>query len=333
MNMPVSETPVRHASATLHDLIQQAAFAPSSHNSQPWHFIVGSDSISLCADRTRALPVIDPFDRELVISCGAALFNLRVALCHAGFLHRIQTFPSEIDTDLLAQIRIDENGYCSPALAELNDAIALRVTTRASFDAAPVPPTIQRALIEAGTLEGAQVVCIDSLQMRTAIAELIAEADHAQFSSPRFRRELASWIDARRHEDGMPAFAAGVPALLDQAAPIAASVVRTFDLGNGLAAMHHRLVEASPLLLCISTVRDDAPAWLDAGQALERILLVAARAGYTASYLNQPIEVSGLREQLATLLDLPGYPQQLIRIGIGPKTRHSPRRALGDVIS
>jgi hypothetical protein len=29
------------------------------------------------ADRTRALPVTDPEDRELTISCGCALFNLR----------------------------------------------------------------------------------------------------------------------------------------------------------------------------------------------------------------------------------------------------------------
>ena len=62
--------------------LEYAVLAPSSHNSQPWHFVLQDDSVLVCADRTRALPVVDPFDRELVISCGAALFNLRVALNH-----------------------------------------------------------------------------------------------------------------------------------------------------------------------------------------------------------------------------------------------------------
>lgn len=128
------------------------------------------------------------------------------------------------------------------------------------------------------------MACADSIARRARIAELVAEADRAQFEDARFRRELASWIDPRRRVDGMPAFAAGVPALLDFASPVVTAAVRTFDFGNGLAALHHQLVGASPLLACIATARDDRDAWLAAGQALERMLLVAARAGYTASY-------------------------------------------------
>jgi nitroreductase len=58
--------------------------APSNHNTQPWHFNVDGDCLTLCADRTRALPVVDPSDLELIVSCGAALFNLRVALRRCG---------------------------------------------------------------------------------------------------------------------------------------------------------------------------------------------------------------------------------------------------------
>ena len=92
-------------------------------------------------------------------------------------------------------------------------------------------------------------------------------------------------------------------------------------------------VGASPLLACIATARDDRDAWLAAGQALERMLLVAARAGHTASFLNQPIEVADLRKRLAHMLDLGGVPQLLLRIGRGPHTPHSPRRPLDEVVS
>ncbi|WP_321797245.1 Acg family FMN-binding oxidoreductase [Burkholderia sp. BCC1988] len=322
-----------HPDQQLRELLGYAVLAPSSHNSQPWRFLVNGATISVCADRVRALPVVDPFDRELIISCGAALLNLRVALNHAGLAHTIGTFPSEVDPDLLALVRVCDDGYSDASLGTLFDAIPERVTTRAPFESTAVPHEIQQALIAAGVAEGADVACVDALAHRARVAELVAEADRQQFADPHFRRELASWIDPRRHADGMPAFAAGVPALLDFAAPVVTMAVRTFDLGDGLAALHHQLVGASPLIVCIATVRDDRDAWLAAGQALERILLVATRAGYTASYLNQPIETAGLRAHLRHMLGLRGEPQLLLRVGRGPHTPHSPRRPLDEVIS
>ncbi|QRR10161.1 nitroreductase [Burkholderia sp. MS455] len=317
----------------LRSLLGYAVLAPSSHNSQPWRFIVDGTTIAVCADRVRALPVVDPYDRELIISCGAALLNLRVALNHAGIAHTISAFPSDVDPDVLALVRVCDDGYTDAELGTLFAAIPERVTTRAPFESEPVPDALPHELIAAGAAEGADVACADSIARRARVAEVIADADRQQFADPRFRRELASWIDPRRHVDGMPAFAAGVPALLDFAAPLVTTAVRTFDLGNGLAALHHQLVGASPLIVCIATARDDREAWLAAGQALERMLLVATRAGYTASYLNQPIETAGLRAQLCDMLALRGHPQLLLRIGRGPHVPHSPRRPLDEVIS
>ena len=60
-------------------LLRYAVLAPSGHNTQPWLFRVAGDAVELYADWTQALAVVDPEDRALTISCGAALFNLRVA--------------------------------------------------------------------------------------------------------------------------------------------------------------------------------------------------------------------------------------------------------------
>ncbi|WP_458721578.1 hypothetical protein [Candidatus Nitrosocosmicus sp. R] len=58
-----------------------AILVPSGHNTQPWTFRISDDSIiEMYADRTRALPVVDPDDRELTISCGSALFNMQLAI-------------------------------------------------------------------------------------------------------------------------------------------------------------------------------------------------------------------------------------------------------------
>lgn len=85
-------------------LLNYAIMAPSGHNTQPWLFRITGNTVELYADRTRALPVVDPGDRELTISCGAALFNLKTAIRHIGYLPSIEIFPAQENPDLLAKI-------------------------------------------------------------------------------------------------------------------------------------------------------------------------------------------------------------------------------------
>lgn len=324
--------PLADDAAKLRFALHYAVLAPSNHNAQPWRIIVDGTSVLLCADRTRALAVVDPYDRELIIGCGAALFNLRVALQHLGLGYAITLLPDHLDPDVLAQVRVFE-GARDASVAALFDAITERVTTREAFDVEPVSMNVQDELVRAAVAEGVDAASIAWAATREAIAELVAQADHQQFRDPRFRRELASWIHASRRGDGMPAYAAGVRALLDFVSPIASSVVRTFDLGGGAAAAHRRLVEHSPMLLCIGTGADNPSAWLASGQALERVLLTAVRLGLCVSYLNQPIEIETLRDALRRQAGMSTLPQLLLRIGHGPKCAHTPRRAMSEVVT
>jgi hypothetical protein len=131
----------------------------------------------------------------------------------------------------------------------------------------------------------------------------------------------------------MPAYSQGVNPLLDAATPMVAMAIRTFDVGHGVAATHETLARGSPLLVVLSTTVDNNESWLATGQGLERLLLVAAASGFSASYLNQPIEVPELRRRLADDLGAARYPQLVLRIGRGPAVPHSPRRSLTDVLA
>src|SRR5918912_3713151 len=93
-----------NASEKLRFILKYAVLAPSGHNTQPWIFRINqNDTVELYADRTRALAVVDPDDRELVISCGAALFHLRLAIRHFGYTDITELFPHSEDKDLLAR--------------------------------------------------------------------------------------------------------------------------------------------------------------------------------------------------------------------------------------
>ena len=60
--------------------VRTATFAPSIHNTQPWRFRVRDNGIDVYADWRRRLDVIDPNGRQLIISVGAAIMNLRLAI-------------------------------------------------------------------------------------------------------------------------------------------------------------------------------------------------------------------------------------------------------------
>jgi hypothetical protein len=323
--MTPSITPSADRVAALQDLIRAATLAPSSHNTQPWLFHAGPDTLDLLADRTRALPVNDPHDRELTISCGCALLNLRVAAAARGLKAEVTVLPDPGDEDLLATVHLREWAPLADD-ALLHDAIAARRTCRGPFAEAPPGPEAVRSLAAAAAAEGALLTVIESPARRHAAAALVAEGDAALWADARWRRELAAWMHPRRRGDGL-----SMPAL---AVPLAQLVVRTFDLGHGIAARDREVADGSPLLAVLSTEDDRPRQWLAAGQALQRVLLTGVRLGLQASYLNQPVQVPELRVQLQQLTGRGGHAQLLLRIGspAGALPPASPRRPVPEVL-
>ena len=76
-------------------LIGVAARAPSLHNTQPWRFEVSDHAIELYADASRQL-LVDPDGREMLISCGAALYGLRLAVRSLGRLPEVELLPGPV---------------------------------------------------------------------------------------------------------------------------------------------------------------------------------------------------------------------------------------------
>jgi nitroreductase len=311
--------------------LNYAVLAPSSHNSQPWLFWVEGRVLDLYADRTRRLPVVDPDDRELVMSCGAALQNLRVALQYFGEEADVTVFPDSGRTDLLARVELaGRRVTATPHIKDAFSAITRRHTSRRAFDPAPVSGQVFLKLRRAAFDEGAWLLEIPRQQQRAA-AHLIADADAAQMADPHFRRELAHWMRPNypTAADGMPGYALGYSELQSVVGPL---VVRTFDIGMSQAAKDEDLVRGSPLLAVLSTPGDDPASWIAAGQAMQSVLLAATSAELQASFLNQPIEVPALRDRLTTDLGLAGHPQFLMRFGYGPAGSPTPRRPVEDVM-
>jgi hypothetical protein len=304
--------------------LRYAVLAPSSHNTQPWLFHFDGADLQLRADRTRACHVVDPDDRELIISCGCALYHLRSAMAHFGYLGWIDLLPNSNDRDLLARITLGVQKENSAEEGLLFHAITKRRTNRQPFREEPIPLALTEALKNAAKSQSAWLRIVQGEEQRHAAAHLIAEGDRRQWSNKSFRHELAAWVHSNRTKarDGIPGYAQGVDDLMSCAGPL---VVRTFNMGAGQAAKDQGLAAGSPVLAVLGTDGETPRDWLQAGQALARVLLRARVEDVWASFLNQAIELPDLRQRFCTALALKGHPQLCLRFGFGEDIRPTPR--------
>jgi hypothetical protein len=83
----------------------------------------------------------------------------------------------------------------------------------------------------------------------------------------------------------------------------------------------------------VLTTAHDRPAdWINAGQALQRILLTASTRGAAAALHTQPLELGWLRESIRTGLSDGAYPQLVLRFGMVTQAAVSVRRPPTDVL-
>ncbi len=297
--------------------------APSKHNSQPWRFVVRDDALWLWPELSRAVPLTDPSNRELLLSCGAAAHLATVAGLTLGWELDIAWLP-EPGGRLLARITEGRRKAPSEQDLDLLGAVFARRTDRGPLDAGCLPPQVRFELQQAARAYGADLHLVEKESERRSLGDLVAQADRLLVRSGAVDEELASWRrvpgDIRR--DGVPT---------DHTRGAAASyraqyVQRDFSAGAGVPALMDRPGVDAPWVMVLSTWGDHAGDWLAGGRALAAVLLHATAHGAQASYLNQPCEVPALRVALASALSLDSHPQLVLRIGRGGLVTPTPRR-------
>lgn len=308
----------------------RATLAPSVHNTQPWRLVVGANSIELYSDRSRQLHVLDPRGRQLLISCGCALFNMRVALAAAGTGIDVERLPDPTDSTLLARITLNPSVEPEHDLVSLDDSIDERRTNRRQFFDDPVSDEMVDLLVDAANREATDAFVVKRPEDRIAVATLSQRADSIENADPAYRAELRAWTsDDPTRADGVPAFAVPhVDAGAEDDVPI-----RDFDT-RGMGWLPTRTRSSiSQCMILIGSMNESPMAWLRTGEGLERILLEVTKHGYAASPLTQVIEVTHTNEMLRNELRLTMHPHVLLRIGRAPATPKTRRRRLVDVIS
>ena len=313
----------------LDDALIRAVRAPSIHNSQPWRWQVGPRGVDLYTDATRRLPRTDPDGRDQVMSCGAALHHLLVALADAGQGARVRRLPDLARPHHLATIE--------PALhvdvdvdAGLASSIDRRRTDRRPFRAWPVPPELTGELAEIADRYGVGLAVVTDPRTRRQLFRSIEEAARTQDADPRYVAELAAWSGrAPGSRDGVPADRAPTPGDVPGQMPM-----RAFP-GSATDVDRESGEPETAALLLLSTATDTPLQWLRVGEVTSAVLLTATRLGLSGSPLTQPLEVGGTRTFVRDHVIGGAHPQMLLRLGwpSGPTLPPTPRRPLKEVVT
>lgn len=306
-------------------LITTAARAPSVHNSQPWRFRVGPDTVELwCDPRRRTWS--DLSGREMLISCGAALYGLRLAVRSLGFQPVVETLPDPDRLRLLARVRPGRALPLNALEARLLAAMPHRHTHRGAFEPGALPAGLLPRLQNDVFVEGAELAIIPPGLAFGRLTRLAASAARRGDLDPRARATIRRWTRAAdgTQRDGIPATAlAAGPALRLRPGRLPQ---RDFDLGRNLGLLPAE--GAPPAVTAVLLTRDDRRSdWLRAGQALHRMLLHATTEWVFASLYTQPLEDPVTRMLIPGQLGLPGYPQMILQLGRTRTTASTARRS------
>lgn len=304
-------------------VINYAVLAPSALNTQPWLFTAGERHIDLYADRRRGLAVSDPEDRQLTISCGAALAFLTVAMKRFGRVPIVHTFPNLSNPDHLATIKWGGIHEPVPATLRIFEAMKHRNLQVGTLSGKTPSEILMEDVLDDLDRPGIRIERLTDLQERARVGELIFEARRVQEADGSFRRERENWShpDRRHSRDGWPE----TPPRNGRAVAGKAGLVGEQEYRQSLAA-------GGPELLVVASKGDSRASWLESGRTMAHLMLRGAANGLSTQFVNAPLELPTYREKVDLGRTEGWRSQSILRMGYAKVERRSLRRPVQEVL-
>src|SRR5271163_1010555 len=311
---------------TIRTVLALASRAPSVHNTQPWRWLVGEESLHLYSDANRQLPNTDPDGRDLILSCGAALNHCAVALAAVGWQTKVARLPNPADPSHLAAIELMPGAADSVDIA-LAAAIPRRRTDRRYYSSWPVAAG-DIAWMAARSARNGVTLC--QVEDTDKLHKIVAQSvwDHMTHD---YLVELTAW-------SGRYASEAGVPARNTPKSDPRAKIPSRYFAGPALAMPPDSSpADDNAVVLALGTRTDNRLAQLRAGEATSIVLLTATSMGLASCPVTEPLEMAETREAVRSeIFGSTSNPQMLLRVGWAPINADplpsTPRRELSDFV-
>ena len=326
------------------DLIEDARFAPSPHNTQPWRLAVRSPTeADLYAPIDRLLPVEDPDGRFLTAGMGIFVEAIDVAAGARGL--RLQCEPLFPDLGEAAEepalvARLSVHHTEADGRLPL-DLLARRRTSRLPYDGRPAPAPALRELESIAARFGHRATFSSDPQLVRFVLDLNALTVFDDLTQADRRTEIGHWVrytdaEALRLGDGFSPSCLGFrPALL-----------RIFFKHHRLC--EPRLVRALLTRIYLRSMRGTATVgwisgpwqtprdWFDAGRMLMRFWLALTARGLSLQPFGSVITNVRAHARLAERLAVDEHGDEiwlLLRLGFGADPPRSPRRPVAELLA
>jgi nitroreductase len=309
------------------DAVHVASRAPSFHNSQPWQWVLDPSGLQLFVDPDRLVHT-DSSGREALISCGAVLDHLCVAMAAAGWTANVERFPNPNDHKHVASIDFTKMTFVTDGHRRRADAILSRRTDRLPFR----PPADWQSfepLLRATVDEDAALLDVLGAEARPKLAEAAQLTESLRLYDSTYHAELSWWTAPFETTDGIP-----------ESSLVSAAESDRVDVGRTFPVTSHQdrrleVGEDRSTILVLSAHDDTRRNILGCGETLSAVLLEATMVGMATCTLTHMTELAASRDIISALTGRP-YPQVLIRIGMAPVLEQTPpptpRRPLMDVL-
>jgi hypothetical protein len=284
--------------------------------------------VSLHADSDRSPNVTDPGGREMLISCGAALYNLRLAVSHLGRRPDVRMLSDPERPDVVADVDVGPPHATTADERRLYEQIRRCRTHCGGFKPGGLPIGLLQTLREHAYAEGASLRVVADPRVRTALAALTEAAEQIQRQDPAYACEMARLArigGADQPPEGYDDISPREPASTDPRFGGGDTAQAREPGGTGGER------EATGVVTLLVTGGDERADWLRAGQALQRVLLCAAEHGVSAAFHTEALEVPDLREFIRTRFCDGAYPQMILRLGVAASRPEGRRRSVTEL--
>ncbi len=198
-----------------------AILAANPHDTQPWLFGLGNESIAVYADRARNLGAFDPFRREMHLGLGCAIENLVRAAGVHGYTPYVRPVAGPADGFAARRARHRRAYHDGPRRARPRRAVRGDPEPPHQSRRLPrhaVAPALLNDLARLADTPDIRVVFLTDAGARQALGDLIVDATTRIVADPQMSAASARWIrtgpprhrraSRRRHHRRGRAFAA-----------------------------------------------------------------------------------------------------------------------------
>lgn len=278
---------------TLQSILEDAVYAPSGDNSQPWRFALRGETLFIYNLPERDLPFYNFRQSGSHVAHGALIENMLIASGKHGLEPNFEIFPNPKDDNLVATVRFKEVPLKEHGL---HGAMRARHTNRKPYENTPLSAEEKESLIASTYgISGTRIQLIEDKNTKKILGKALALNEMIALEDKELHRQFFGhivWTEKEEREKKMGLYlkAMELPPPARFLFPFikheyGAQLMNFFGFSKMAAFGNAQVYTTGAAMGAILVHGDSSHDYLNAGRALERVWLTATLLGLKLQFV------------------------------------------------